>query len=73
MVSTARPPENYWLPWDLSADTLIQMTAESTTSVWKVHQENTVARSAQFSKSAMPTVAEAARVPKTFPDGEQTL
>lgn len=71
MVSTARPPVKYWLPWDLSVDTLTQMTAESTISVWKVRQENTAVQSAQCSKSAMPTVAEAVRAPKTFPDGKQ--
>lgn len=63
---------NYWLPLDLSADTLTQTTAGSTTSAWKVLPENTVARSAQFSKSVIPTVAEAARTPRTFPDGMRT-
>jgi len=71
MVSTAQPPEKYWLPSDLSADTLTQTTAENTTSAWKAHPENTVAQSAQFSRSVIPTAVEAARTPRTFPDGMQ--
>jgi hypothetical protein len=53
-----------------SPGTPIRTTAGSITSAWRASPENTDVPLAPSSRSATPTAAAPARIPKTFPAGK---